>query len=289
MTLLRSVLYVPGSNPRAMAKAPSLGADALLLDLEDSVAPEAKASAREHVAALLTTPPLAQPMAVRINALASRWWQEDLLRLAPLSPLAICIPKVEREEELRPVIRMLEKLEQNYASPVPLTLWPMIETPLGVLNAYSIASHPRVTALVAGVNDLAKGLRLRMEGNRQPLHHALQQIILCARGADRLVLDGVYGQVGNDAGCAAECAEGARLGFDGKTLIHPSQVPMANRAFLPGEEEITRARRIIHGWQAASARGEEVCLVDGELVERLHAQQAERLLTLWEQAQPASG
>lgn len=282
--LLRSVLYTPGSNPRLLAKAPRTGADALILDLEDAVAPEAKALAREQVLEVLRNTDGEILRTVRINGLQTSWWREDVTTVLPGRPDAITVAKVEHPEALVSLHDYLAHLERGVSRLATTPLWAMIETPKGVIHAYAIASHPRVTALVMGTSDLAKALRLPRAKERYALHHALQQTILAARAARVLVLDGVFTDLTDAEGFAEQCREGARLGFDGKTLIHPSQVEPANLAFLPGEDEVAKARRIIAHWQQASALGEELCVVDGHLIERLHAQEAARLLQVWEQA-----
>ncbi|NGZ25579.1 MAG: hypothetical protein G8345_01670 [Magnetococcales bacterium] len=161
----------------------------------------------------------------------------------------------------------------------------MIESPLGVLQAFAIAVHPMVSCLVMGTADLAKEMRVQIRGaKRANLHFALQSVILAARAAQVTVLDGVYGQFKDEEGFLTQCQEGAELGFDGKTLIHPSQVAVANRLFLPAEEEVVFARRVVAAWQHAYERGEEICVVDGRMIERLHAQDALRLISLWEKA-----
>lgn len=279
--LLRSVLYVPGSNAKVLAKAPGLGADALILDLEDSVAPEAKVLARELVASHLRAPGHGAPFTtVRLNALTSGLWQEDLAVVLPARPDALVIPKVERAEELAPLLDALERMD---APGVPIM--PMIESPRGVLNALAIASQPRVAALVMGTSDLAKAIKPRFSGpRREPLHTALHLVILAARAAEVAVIDGVFLDIKDPDGFAEQCREGAEMGFDGKTVIHPNQVALANQAFLPSEHEVAQARRILEAWQAARQQGEEICVVDGRLVERLHASEAERLLAIAQQA-----
>ncbi|MBF0181060.1 MAG: CoA ester lyase [Magnetococcales bacterium] len=275
--LLRSVLYVPGSNPKTLAKAPILGADALILDLEDSVAPEAKENARVNVLETLqkTSASNAFQRVVRINGMGSDLWREDLRVVLPGGPDAIAISKTESVAEL-------EQLAMESGDTVPV--WAMIESPLGVFNALEIARHPLVSALVMGTSDLARALHLPPQPDRIGLRHALGQTILAARAAQIAVLDGVFLNIRDPDGFLAECQDGARLGFDGKTVIHPAQIEPANLVFLPGEQEVERARRILDAWQAARGRGEEICLLDGRLVERLHADQAARLLAKWELA-----
>lgn len=281
--LLRSALYVPGSNERALARCPEMAADAIILDLEDSVAPEAKAAARQAIAQTLAV--LAgsgKIRAVRLNAVDSPYWQDDLAALPSPGPEVLVIPKVE---DSAPLTRLCQWYQQHSTAPLP-QLWPMIESPLAVLRAYSIASHPGVTALVMGTADLAKALHLPSHGpERANLHFALQSTVLAARAAGVAILDGVYGQFRDEAGFAAQCREGAALGFDGKTLIHPTQIPLANQTFLPTAAELALARQVVAAWQAASAEGAEICVVEGRMIERLHARDAQRLIALWEKAQ----
>ncbi|MBF0142233.1 MAG: CoA ester lyase [Magnetococcales bacterium] len=281
VAVLRSVLYVPASNTKALGRAPTLGADALILDLEDSVAPQAKETARgqahDTTLALAGAPLLCT---VRINGLGTDLWSADVDRVFPARVGALVVPKVERVEELAPLDHRLGQLEAARGDDHPCPIWPMIETPLGVINAFAIASHPRVACLVMGVNDLAHAMRLKPGVGTGPLKFALQQTILAARAAGRMILDGVFVNIRDPEGYAAQCRESALLGFDGKTIIHPSQVEPANLAFGPGEEEIARAEKIVREWEAASSRGEEICVVDGQLVERLHADQARRILAM---------
>ncbi|MEO5347809.1 MAG: CoA ester lyase [Magnetococcus sp. YQC-9] len=281
--LLRSVLYVPGSNPKVLAKAPSLPADALILDLEDSVAPEAKVAARQHVldALLATRGRYPGLRVVRINGIHTDLWRDDLATVLPGAPDAIAISKVESIEALdAPAV-----LIQQRAPDTLCDLWPMIESPLGVLQAYVIASHPKVSTLVMGTSDLGRALNIPGDRERIGLRHVLQQTLLAARAAGRLILDGVFLDIRDPEGFLAECHDGARLGFDGKTVIHPAQIEPANQAFLPSDAEAETARRILDAWNAARCRGEEVCLVDGRLVERLHADQAAQRLARWQTAQ----
>ncbi|MBF0624532.1 MAG: CoA ester lyase [Magnetococcales bacterium] len=277
-TLLRSVLYVPGSNPKALAKAPGLGADALILDLEDSVAPEAKAAARDNIRT--TLPGMAGQSlhrTVRINGVETSLWQADLDGVLPGNPEAITLPKVEHPNQVETVATYLAAREPEGKS---LPIWAMIESPLGVLNAFAIATHPRVSCLVLGTSDLGKDLGVEATPEREALHTALQMTVLAARAAKVAVVDGVFLDLKDAAGLAAQCAQGVRFGFDGKTVIHPTQVTAANAAFLPSPEAVTRARALVASWQAARERGEEICVVDGRLVERLHVVQAERILDL---------
>lgn len=280
--LLRSVLYAPGSNPKILDKAPNTGADALILDLEDSVAPNAKVGARDHVLDALRQTDGLILRTVRINDTRSDLWRDDLQTILDGRPNGIVVPKVERAEALLPVIELLSRLEKHDSRLATTPIWAMIESPLGVINAYAIACQTRVTCLVMGTSDLTKELRLHDTKDRKPLHFALQQTILAARAANVTVLDGVFLDLNDPTGFAVQCQEGEALGFDGKTVIHPSQVEPANLAFFPTEAEIARARRIIHAWESAYERGEEICVVDGRLVERLHAREAGRLIALWE-------
>ncbi|MBF0296324.1 MAG: CoA ester lyase [Magnetococcales bacterium] len=286
--LLRSVLYVPGSNPKTLAKAPILGADALILDLEDSVAPEAKESARVHVLDTLqkTAASNAFLRVVRINGTGSDLWQEDLRVVLPGRPDAIAISKTESAADLDGPARLLEQLAGEAGGMVPL--WAMIESPMGVLNALEIARHPLVSVVAMGTSDLARAMHLPPQPDRIGLRHALGQTILAARAAGVAVLDGVFLNLRDPDGFLAECQDGARLGFDGKTVIHPAQIEPANRVFLPALEEVERARGILDAWRAARERGEEICVLDGRLVERLHADQAARLLAKWELAHQES-
>ncbi|MBF0177926.1 MAG: CoA ester lyase [Magnetococcales bacterium] len=280
--LLRSVLYVPGSNTKALAKAPGLGADALILDLEDSVAPEAKVAARGHTLEFLRqVDGKSLFRTVRINGIQTDLWRDDVTAVFPGSPEAITVPKVDRVEDLTDLDLLLGQLEKGRA---PCPVWAMIESPLGVIHAHAIARHPRVACLVLGTSDLGEALGVESTPEREPLQYALQQVILAARAAGVAVIDGVFLNLKDPDGMVAQCRQGVRLGFDGKTVIHPSQVVVANQAFMPAPAAVERARRLVAAWQAARDQGEEICLLDGRLIERLHVRQAQRLLDLAERA-----
>ncbi|MBF0127393.1 MAG: CoA ester lyase, partial [Magnetococcales bacterium] len=228
MRPIRSVLYVPGSNAKLLDKAQRLPADALILDLEDAVAPEAKPLGRQQIHHLLQSPrKTSQQWMVRINDLRSALWQADLEAVLPGGPDALVIPKVESAAEL-------ERLSAAIDPSLPL--WPMIESPKGVLRAHEIAAHPGVSCLVMGTSDLRRDLHLPSNKNRDGLRLALQQTILAARAEERRILDGVWLYLDDAVGFLRECQEGVELGFDGKTLIHPSQIEPANQTFRPPEE-----------------------------------------------------
>ncbi|MBF0135881.1 MAG: CoA ester lyase [Magnetococcus sp. DMHC-1] len=280
--LLRSVLYVPGSNTRALAKAGTLGADALILDLEDSVAPEAKIAARgQTLEALRQIDHQAVLRTVRINGVQTDLWRDDVTSVLPGGPDAITVPKVDQVEDLADLTRHLEHLEKDQS---PCPIWAMIESPLGVLNAFAIARHPRVSCLVLGTSDLGEALGVEATPERESLQYALQHVVLAARAAGVAVVDGVFLNLKDAEGMQAQCRQGVRLGFAGKTVIHPHQVIAANQAFMPSPAAVERARRLVATWQEARNRGEEICVLDGRLVERLHVRQAQRLLDLAERA-----
>jgi citrate lyase subunit beta/citryl-CoA lyase len=283
--LRRSALYMPGSNARALEKARTLPADALILDLEDAVAPDAKAAARGRVLGALAAGGYGRrELAVRANALSTPWGADDLAALARSGAHAVVLPKVEAGAEVRAAAALLDAA----GAPPDLALWAMVETPRGVLAAAEIAgSHRRLACLVAGTSDLAKDLRARHVPGRAPLLHALSAVVLAARAHGLAALDGVHLDLDDDAGLAAACRQGAELGFDGKTLIHPRQIAAANAAFAPTAEEAAAARRVADAHAAAAARGEAVTVVDGRLVEALHVEDALRTLALADAAADA--
>ncbi|MBF0187440.1 MAG: CoA ester lyase [Magnetococcales bacterium] len=282
VTLLRTALYVPGSNQRALDKALSLGADALILDLEDSVAPEAKESARASVLSFLKStqrernrPP---QVSVRINPLTSPLWRVDVETLLEGEPDALVIPKVDSAAMMEP---LLERMPENAPQ-----LWPMIESPQAVLDASTIAGLPHVTTLVMGTSDLFKSMRpfdhsLNQERtDRRMFHVALQHAVLAARARAVRILDGVWVDLADPEGFMSECREGLSLGFDGKTVIHPKQVMPANRVFLPDAGTVRQAQKVLAAWKRSRQSGEEICTLDGVLVERLHAEDAARVIRI---------
>jgi citrate lyase subunit beta/citryl-CoA lyase len=276
----RSVLYMPGSNARALEKARSLPADGLILDLEDAVAPDAKEAARAQVAAAVRAGGYGpREVIVRVNGLATPWGHADLVAAATAGADAVLLPKVESAEAIRQALAVLEAA----GAPAALALWAMMETPRGMLHAAEIAAaSARLGALVMGTSDLAKELHAAHTPLRLPLLTALGLCLLAARAHGLAILDGVFLDLQDEAGFEAACRQGAELGFDGKTLIHPKQIGPANRAFAPDEAELARARRIIDAHKAARLRGEGVVLLDGRLVEELHVREAERQVQLAE-------
>lgn len=274
----RSVLYMPGANARALDKARALTVDALIFDLEDAVAPEAKGLAREQVVAALGRGGYApREVIVRVNALGTRWGHDDIKAVAKVGVDAVLLPKVETSEQVIEAVAALDAA----GAPPGLSLWITIETPRGVLAAAALAAaSPRVGAIVVGTNDLAKDLRVRLTADRRGLLFALSACVLAARAHGLVVLDGVHADLDDEPGLRAACEQGRDLGFDGKTLIHPRQIVAANAAFAPGEAEIAAARAVVAGWERAQASGQGVCVVDGRMVERLHVDEALRTLAL---------
>ena len=274
----RSVLYVPGSNPKALAKARTLPCDGLILDLEDSVAPQAKEAARAAVGAALAEGGFApREVLVRVNARGTEWFGADVSALARAGAGGLVLPKVESPED---VLAAADLLAGPGARP-GLPLWLTIETPRGVLACSVLAgAHPGVAGLVAGTSDLTKELRARHVPGREPLLHSLSAIVLAARAHGLVALDGVHLVLDDENGFAAACRQGRDLGFDGKTLIHPRTIEAANRLFAPDPVEVETARRLLAAWRAARAGGSGVAVLDGQLVEELHALEAERLVTL---------
>lgn len=276
----RSVLYMPGANERALEKAKSLPADALILDLEDAVAPDAKADARKRVAAAAASGEYGyREVTIRVNAPGTAWHADDLRAAAEAGPDAVVVPKVESAETVREVERALEAA----GAPDHTALWAMVETPRAMLDARAVAAAgERLTVLVMGTNDLAKELHAEHVPGRAPLLTGLSLALLAARESGKVILDGVYNDVKNPEGFEAECVQGRQFGFDGKTLIHPSQVEPCNRVFAPSAEQIARSRKIIDAFDEATREGRGVVTVDGRLIENLHVEDARRILALSE-------
>ena len=277
----RSVLYMPGSNPRALAKGRELPADALILDLEDAVAPEAKAAGRAAIREALAEKAAYghREIAVRVNGLDTEWGHADLAAMATVGADAILLPKVESADMVRRAAAVLDAA----GAPAELPIWCMMETPRGILHAETIADHPRVGCFVMGTSDLTKDLLARHTPTRLPMLPSLGICLLAARAAGIGIVDGVYLDLDDAQGFAASCAQGRDLGVDGKTLIHPKQIEAANDAFGPSAEAVALARRQIDAYAAALEAGQGVAVLDGKLVENLHVQEAERLVALAEQ------
>lgn len=265
----RSVLYIPGSKERALDKAATLPADAIIFDLEDAVAMEEKPRAREVLAQTLRTRDFGgRARIVRINGLDTSWGRDDLAAMASVPMEAVLIPKVNSAADVQAVADLIPGVD----------LWAMMETPLGMLNAGQIAAHPRLKGMVMGTNDLAKDLNTRFRPDRLPMLTGLGLCLLAARAHGVVAVDGVYNAFKDAEGLRAECVQGRDMGFDGKTLIHPDQLAVANAVFAPSEAEIDLARRQIAAFEAAQAAGQGVAVVDGKIVENLHIVTAQATL-----------
>jgi citrate lyase subunit beta / citryl-CoA lyase len=280
----RSVLYMPGSNARALEKAKTLAADGVILDLEDSVAPDAKETARQQVAEAVKAGGFGRrEIFVRINGVDTPWHADDLSAAARAAPDAIIVPKVSSPDTLELVGRRLLDMHTDLKT----RIWAMIETPLAMFNILAIAaeardSESRLAGLIMGTNDLAKDTRARLVPGRAPMLPWLATCVAAARVHGIDILDGVYNEIGNAAGFAEECRQGVDLGFDGKTLIHPNQIEPCNRAFSPSAEEVTQARKIIAAFDLPENKGKGVVSIDARMVERLHADMARRVVAIAE-------
>lgn len=266
----RSVLYIPAANQRAMDKARTLAADAIIFDLEDAVAPAEKPGARDLLRAALAQDYGGRARIVRINGFDTEWGRDDATFAAGLGDRAdaVLVPKVSRPEDLDAVAAI--------TGDTPL--WAMMETALGMLNAAAIAAHPRLQGMVMGTNDLAKELGSRNRPDRLGMQVGLGLCLLAARAHGRVIVDGVFNAFKDEDGLRAECEQGRDMGFDGKTLIHPAQLDIANAAFAPTEAEIDLSRRQIAAYEAAIAEGKAVAVVDGRIVENLHVETARKTL-----------
>jgi (3S)-malyl-CoA thioesterase len=266
---LRSVLYIPGSKPRALDKARTLACDAIIFDLEDAVSPDEKGAARETLAAALKEGGYgARLKVIRINALSTEWGADDARAAAAMDADAILLPKVGNPADLEALA--------DIVGDIPL--WAMMETPGAMLNAPAIAAHRQLQAMVMGTNDLAKDLQTRFRADRLPLMTGLGLCVLAAKAHDCAIIDGVYNAFKDDEGHKVECDQGRDMGFDGKTLIHPAQLDVANAAFSPSEEEADLARRQIAAYEEVIALGQSVAVVDGKIVENLHVATARETL-----------
>jgi citrate lyase subunit beta / citryl-CoA lyase len=274
----RSVLYLPASNERALEKAKTIPCDALILDLEDAVAPDAKPAAREAACAAAAGGDYGhREVTIRVNGADTEWHRDDLAAACVAGPDAIVVPKVSSAEAVLGLVAAMV----SYDAPERTSLWAMVETPVAMLHAEEIASaSDRLTVLVMGTNDLAKELYAEHVPGRHPLLPGLGLALLAARATGRVILDGVYNDVGDTAGFLAECRQGREMGFDGKTLIHPAQVEGANAAFAPSEDAVEEARGILTAWEAGGGSG--VVTYRGRMIEHLHVDAARRTLTTHE-------
>jgi citrate lyase subunit beta / citryl-CoA lyase len=278
----RSVLYMPGSNARAIEKARTLPADAVILDLEDSVAPEAKPAARQQVMDAVTAGSFgAREVIVRINGLDTQWWLDDLNAVAKAKPDAVLVPKVSRPDHLEDVAERLVDISADQK----IRVWAMMETPLAVLNARDIAAaasdiETRLTAFVMGTNDLAKETRAKITPGRAAMLPWLMNCVAAARAFGLDIIDGVYNDLADADGFARECSEARGMGFDGKTLIHPNQIAPCNAAFSPSAEEVAHAQKIIAAFDLPENRDKGVVQLEGRMVERLHAEMARRTVAI---------
>lgn len=276
---LRSALYMPAANERALEKAKSLPADAIIFDLEDAVAPDAKDSARLAACAAAASGQYGRrELTIRCNGLDTPWGPADLAAIATSTAAAVVVPKVSSVAYLDHVSSRLDVA----GAPESMTVWAMVETPTAIFDARAIAAHPRVSVLVMGTNDLARELRVPLVADRRALFPHLAAALLAAREAGKSILDGVFNDVKDLDGFASECAQGVEFGFDGKTLIHPTQVEIANNAWAPSAADVDQARRIIAAFDEAVADGRGVVTLDGRMIENLHVANAQRTLSIAE-------
>jgi citrate lyase subunit beta / citryl-CoA lyase len=270
---------MPAANERALEKAKSLPADSIIFDLEDAVAPDSKESARVAACAAAASGAYGRrELTIRCNGLDTQWGAADLAAIAASTAAAVVVPKVSSVAYLDEVAQRLD----DAGAPAAMTVWAMIETPTAIFDVRAIAAHSRVTVLVMGTNDLARELRAPLTAGRRALLPHLAAAVLAAREAGKAILDGVYNDVKNLDGFSEECAQGVEFGFDGKTLIHPGQVDIANQAWAPSSTEIEHARRIIAAFDQAVADGRGVVTVDGRMIENMHVANAQHTLALAE-------
>jgi citrate lyase subunit beta / citryl-CoA lyase len=280
----RSVLYMPGANARALEKAKTLPCDAVILDLEDSVAPDAKVAARKQVADVVAAGGFGtREVIVRINALDTPWWLDDLAAAAKAHPDGILVPKISKPGQLQDIAARLIDI----AADQKIRVWAMMETPIGIINAPAIAAsaadpETRLAGFVMGTNDIAKETRAQLLPGRAPMLAWLAQCVLAAHAFGIDILDGVYNDLADIEGFRRECDQGREMGFDGKTLIHPNQIEPCNAAFSPGAAEVAQARKFIAAFDLPENRDKGVVQVDGRMVERLHADMARRTVAIAE-------
>ena len=276
----RSVLYMPAANERALEKAKTLPADAIIFDLEDAVAPDAKEGARANAVAAASSGDYGhRELTIRCNGLDTPWGADDIAAAATSGASAVVIPKVSSVAQVDAVSAALDAA----GAPSEMTIWAMIETPTAIFDVRQIAAHPRVNVLVMGTNDLARELFAALgTAGRHPLVPHLATALAAAREAGKTILDGVFNDVKDLDGFRVECVQGFEMGFDGKTLIHPGQVEITNEVWAPSDEQVAHARKVIDAFQAAVAEGKGVATVDGKMIENLHVAQSERTLAIAE-------
>ena len=278
----RSLLFMPGSNARALDKARALPVDGLILDLEDAVAPDAKAAARSQVAEAVAARGFGRrEVLIRINSLDSPWWLDDLAMAAKARPDGILVPKISRVADMAAIADRLSDINADHA----IRIWIMIETARSVLDADQLAkasqdSEMRLAGFVFGPNDLSLETGIRMQPGRATMLPALVNCVLAARASGLSILDGPYSDISNPDGLAAECAQARDLGFDGKTLIHPGQIEACNTAFTPRAEDVAQARKIIAAFEQPENKGRGAIQLDGRMVERLHAEIARKTIAI---------
>ena len=269
-SVLRSVLYMPSSNARALEKATTIPADAIIFDLEDAVAPDAKETAREQACAAVQSGKYGgRTLTIRCNGLDTPWGEADLKAAAAAGPHAVVLPKVSGPDHLAAVAAVVGEATR---------IWAMVETPSAMFSVREIAAHPQVDVLVMGTNDLAKELRAQLVPGRAPLLPHLATALLAAREAGINILDGVYNDVKDAEGFEAEARQGYELGFDGKTLVHPSQVEPTNAVWAPSAQDVEHAQRVLSAFEEGIAEGKGVVTVDGRMIENLHVENARRTL-----------
>jgi citrate lyase subunit beta/citryl-CoA lyase len=283
----RSVLYLPGSNARALEKARTLPTDALILDLEDAVTPDAKATARDQVAEAVTAGGFGyREVLVRINGADTAWFADDIAAVARIPADGVLVPKVSSAAD----VARIEAALVAAGAPDDLPLWAMLETPRAVLDAAAVVgASDRLVGFVMGTNDLAKELGAAHVPGRAPMLTALSWCLLAVRDAGKVVVDGVYNDLDDAEGFVAECRQAVELGFDGKTLIHPRQLEPCNTSFTPTEAEVAHAGEVIAAFEAAAAEGRGVVTVGGKLVENLHVEQARKVLSVVDAVRDRSG
>lgn len=283
----RSVLYMPGSNPRALEKAKTLPADGYIFDLEDAVAPDAKDTARAQVCAAVSAGGYGpRELVIRVNGLDTPWAKADIEAASKAGPDAILLPKVETPEQVQQLAAMMA----DAGAPDKTSIWVMMETPRAMFRTLEIASaHPKLTCFVMGTSDLVKDLHAHHTPMRLPVLTSLSMCLLAARAEGLSILDGVYADLKDDAGFAQSCVQGVELGFDGKTLVHPNQIAPTNAAFAPDAAEVDFSRRIIAAYAQAEAEGKGIVVVDNKMIEALHVENAKRLVALAEGIEAMQG